>query len=84
LKNNEGEEITSMVDVQWISRIMEATHIDALVNRVQEQHIFNTWGGATMEWLKNKVIEKYHVVRTPGLMTETENKIKAIRTARLI
>jgi hypothetical protein len=73
LKNNKGEEITRMVDAQWISRMMEATHMDTLVNRVQEQHIFDTWGGATMEWLKNKVIKKHHKMRTRGLMTETDN-----------
>jgi hypothetical protein len=36
LKNNKGEEITRMLDAQWILRVMEATHLDALVNRVQE------------------------------------------------
>jgi hypothetical protein len=36
LKNNKGEEITRMFDTQWILHIMEATHIDTLVNRVQE------------------------------------------------
>jgi hypothetical protein len=81
-----GEEITRMVDAQWISRTMEATHMDSLVNRVQERHIFDTWGGATMEWLKKKCIKKYHGMRTRGLMTGTDNKIKskAVRTARLI
>jgi hypothetical protein len=65
---------------------MEATHMDALVNRVQEQLIFNTWGGATMEWLKNTVIKKYHGMRTCGLMTGTDDeiKLKAVQTARLI
>jgi hypothetical protein len=65
---------------------MEATHMDALVTRVQEWHIFDTWGGATMEWLKNKVIEKYHDMRTLGFMTGIDNKInsKAKRMARLI
>jgi hypothetical protein len=29
LKNNRGEEITRMVDAQWILCIFEATHIDA-------------------------------------------------------
>jgi hypothetical protein len=87
LKNNKGEEITRMVDAQWILCIMEATHMDTLVNRVQERHIFDIpWGGATMEWLKNKVIKKYHNMRTHGLMTGTDNKIKskAVQTARLI
>jgi hypothetical protein len=36
LKNNKGEEITRMVDAQWILGMMEATQLDALVNRVQE------------------------------------------------
>jgi hypothetical protein len=39
-----------------------------------------------MDWLKKKVIKKYHNLRTCGLMTGTDNEIKskAIRTARLI
>jgi hypothetical protein len=39
-----------------------------------------------MEWLKNKVIDKYHNMRTCGLMTGTDNEIKskAIRMTRLI
>jgi hypothetical protein len=86
LKKDKGEEITRMVDAQWILRMMEATHMDSLVNRVQERHIFDTWGGATMEWLKNNVIKKYHGMRTRGLMTGTDDEIKskAVRTARLI
>jgi hypothetical protein len=60
--------------------------MDALVNRVQERHIFNTWGGATMEWLKNKAIKKYHKMRTRGLITGADNEIKskAVQMTRLI
>jgi hypothetical protein len=58
LKNNRGEEITRMVDAQWISPIFEATHIDARVNRVQETHLIDQWGYGPMEWLKNRVIKK--------------------------
>jgi hypothetical protein len=85
-KNNKGEEITRMVEAQCILHIFEATHIDALVNRVQERHLIDTWGSTPMEWLKNKVIKKYHDMKTLGLMTGTDNKIKskAIRMARLI
>jgi hypothetical protein len=49
----------------------------SIVNRVPEQQKFNTWGGVTMEWLKNKVIKKYHGLRTHGLMTGTDNEIKS-------
>jgi hypothetical protein len=35
LKDNKGEEITRMIDVQWILRIFEATHLNAQANRVQ-------------------------------------------------
>jgi hypothetical protein len=38
VKNDKVEEITRMLDAQWIPRAMEATHMDALVNRVQERH----------------------------------------------
>jgi hypothetical protein len=39
-----------------------------------------------MEWLKNKVIKKYHGMRTRGLMTGTDDEIKskAVQMARLI
>jgi hypothetical protein len=39
-----------------------------------------------MEWQKNKVIEKYHGMRTRGLMTGAEDKIKskAVQMARPI
>jgi hypothetical protein len=86
IENNRGEEITRMVDAQWISHIFEATQIDAQVIRVQETHLIYQWGNTPMEWLKNKVINKYHDMRTRGLMTGTDNKIKsrAIRMTRLI
>jgi hypothetical protein len=87
MKINKGEEITRMVDAQWILPILfEATHIDAQVNRVQERHLIDQWGSTPMEWLKNKVIEKYHDMKTRALMTGTDNKIKskAIWITRLV
>jgi hypothetical protein len=59
LKDDRGEEITRIVDAQWILRIFEATHIDARANRVQVTHHIDPWGCATMEWVKNRMIEKY-------------------------
>jgi hypothetical protein len=56
LKYDRGEEITRMVDAQWISRIFEATHIDAQADRVQVTHCIDPWGCATMEWLKSRMI----------------------------
>jgi hypothetical protein len=44
LKNKRGEEITRIVDAQWILRIFDATHIDAQVDRVQVTHLINPWG----------------------------------------
>jgi hypothetical protein len=58
LKNDRGKEITRMVDVQWILRIFEATHIDARADREQVTHCIDPWGCATMEWLKNRMIKK--------------------------
>jgi hypothetical protein len=86
LKNNSGEEITRMVDVQWISHIFDATHIDAPVDRVQATHLIDPWGYTTMKWLKNRMIEKYQDMRTIGQMIGTDDKIKlrAIHTVRLI
>jgi hypothetical protein len=85
LKNDRGEEITRMVDTQWISRIFEATHIDARVNRVQETYLIDQWGYTPMEWLKNRMIEKYQDMKMHGLMIGTDNKIKlrAVRMVRL-
>jgi hypothetical protein len=86
LKNDRGEEITRMVDVQWISRIFEATHIDAQVNRVQERHLIDQWGYTPFAWLKNRMIKKYHDMRICGSVTGTDNEIrlKAIQMVRLI
>jgi hypothetical protein len=86
LKNTRGEEITRMVDAQWILRIFEATHIDARVNRVQEGHLIDQWGCTPFAWLKNKMIKKYHDMRICGLVTGTEDEIRseAIRMVRLI
>jgi hypothetical protein len=57
LKDGKGEEITRIVDTQWISRIFEATHINAQANRVQVTPSIDPWGYATMGWVKNKMIE---------------------------
>jgi hypothetical protein len=86
LKNGRGEEITRMVDAQWILRIFEATHIDAQVNRVQERHLIDQWGCTPFAWLKNRMIKKYQDMRICGLVTGTDNKIrlKAIQMVRLI
>jgi hypothetical protein len=86
LKNNRGEEITRMVNAQWILHIFEATHIDARVNRVQGTHLINPWGYTPFVWLKNRMIKKYHNMRLCGMITGKDNKIrsKAIQTVRLI
>jgi hypothetical protein len=86
LKDNMGEEITRMVDAQWISRIFEATHIDARANRVQVTHCIHPWGCATMEWVKNRMIEKYQDMKANGKMIAMDDKIKSrpVRTVRLI
>jgi hypothetical protein len=74
----------------WLTRngyrIFEATHIDAQVNRVQERHLIDQWGYTPTEWLKNRMIKKYHGMRMCGFMTGTDNEIKskAIQTVRLI
>jgi hypothetical protein len=86
LKNDRGEEITRMVDGQWILRIFEATHIDARANRVQVTHHVDPWGCAMMEWLKNRMIKKYQDMKANRKMIATDDKIKsrAICTVRLI
>jgi hypothetical protein len=86
LKTDRGEEITRMVDAQWISRIFEATHTDTRVDRVQATHCINPWGCATMEWLKNRMIKKYQDLNTNGEMIATDDEIKsrAVQTVRLI
>jgi hypothetical protein len=75
-----------MVDVQWILRIFEATHIDAQVNRVQDTHLMDQWGYTPFAWLKNRMIKKYHNMRFCGLVTGTDNEVrlKAIQKVRLI
>jgi hypothetical protein len=44
LKDDKGEEITGLIDAQWISRIFEATHLDAQANRVQMTPAVDPWG----------------------------------------
>jgi hypothetical protein len=53
---------------------------------VQETHLIDQWGYTPMEWLKNRMIKKYHNMRTRGLMIGTDNeiKLKAVQTVRLI
>jgi hypothetical protein len=63
LKNNIGEEITRMVDAQWILGIFEATHIDAQIDRVQATHLIDPWGYTTIKWLKNRMIKKYQDIK---------------------
>jgi hypothetical protein len=86
LKNNIGEEITRMVDAQWILHIFDATHIDAQIDRVQATHLMDPWGYTTMKWLKNRMIKKYQDMRTRGQMIGTDDEIKsrAVQMSRLI
>jgi hypothetical protein len=86
LKDNKGEEITRMIDAQWISRIFEATHHDAQADRVQVTPTVDPWGYATMGWIKNRLTEKYQDMRANGkiMATDDEIKLRAIQMARLI
>jgi hypothetical protein len=86
LKDDMGEEITRMVDAQWILHIFEAAHIHAQANRVQVEHCIDPWGCATMEWVENRMKEKHQDMKANGKMIATYDKIKsrAVRTVRLI
>jgi hypothetical protein len=86
LKDNKGEEITRLIDAQWISRIFEATHLDAQADRVQVTPTVDPWGCATMGWIKNRLTEKYEDMRANGKIMATDDEIKsrAVRMARLI
>jgi hypothetical protein len=86
LNNNRGEEITRMVDVQWILRIFEATHIGTQVDRAQAAPRIDPWGCAMMEWVKNRMIKIYQDMKTNGKMIATDDKIKsrAVRMVRMI
>jgi hypothetical protein len=75
-KDNRGEEITRMIDAQWISRIFEATHLDGRANRVQVTPCIDPWGCATIGWVKNRMIEKYQAMKANGEMIATDDKIK--------
>jgi hypothetical protein len=66
-----------MFDAQWILRIFEASHIDSQAERVQVTHRINLWGCPMMEWLKNRMIEKYQDMKTNGKMIATDDKIKS-------
>jgi hypothetical protein len=86
LKDNKGEEITRMIDAQWISRIFEATHLDTQADRVQVTPTVDPWGYATMGWIKNKLTEKFQDMRENGKMMATDDEIKskAVQLSRLI
>jgi hypothetical protein len=86
LKDNKGEEITRMIDAQWILRIFEATHLNAQADRVQLTLTVDPWGCAMMGWIKKRITEKYQDMRANGKMMAMDDEIKsrAIRTARLI
>jgi hypothetical protein len=86
LKDDKGEEITRMIDVQWILRIFEATHLDAQANRVQMTPSIDPWGYATMGWVKNRMTENYQAMKANGKMMATDDEIKsrAVRMARSI
>jgi hypothetical protein len=72
LKNNRGEEITRMVDAQWMLRIFEATHLNAQADRVQVTPTVDPWGCATMGWIKNRLTEKYQDKIANGKMMATD------------
>jgi hypothetical protein len=81
-----GEEITRMIDAQWILRIFEATHLDAQADRVQVTPTVYPWGCAMMGWIKNRLTEKYQDMRANGKIIAMDDEVKsrAVRTARLI
>jgi hypothetical protein len=81
LKDNKGEEIA-----QWISRIFEATYLDAQADRVQLTLTLDPWGCSAMGWIKNRLTEKFQDMRENGKMMATDDEIKskAIQMARLI
>jgi hypothetical protein len=68
IKNNRGEKITRMIDAQWILRIFETTHLNARANTVQVTPSIDPWGCATMEWVKNRMIEEYQDMKANGKM----------------
>jgi hypothetical protein len=76
LKDNKGEEITGMIDVQWILRIFEATHLNAQVGRVQVTPTVDPWGCAAMGWIKNRLTEKYQDMRANAKIMATDDEIK--------
>jgi hypothetical protein len=77
LKDNKGEEITRLIEVQWILHFFEATPLDAQADRVQMTPTVDPWGYATMGWVKNRLTEKYQAMRANGEMMATDNKIKS-------
>jgi hypothetical protein len=86
LKDDKGEEITRMIDAQWISRMFEATHLNAQADRVQVTPTVYPWGCATMGWIENRLTKKYQDMRANGKIMATDDEIKsrAVQTARLI
>jgi hypothetical protein len=75
VNNDKGEEITRIFDVQWILHEMEATHLDAGLNQVQERHEWLLMTFITLEWVKNKAIEKYCEMRAHGYQMDTDKEI---------
>jgi hypothetical protein len=77
LKDDKGEDITRLIDAQWILRIFEATHLDAQADRVQLTLTVDPWGCATMGWIKNRLTEKYQNMRANGKTMATDDEIKS-------
>jgi hypothetical protein len=78
VKNDKGEEITIMIGAQWILHVMEATHLDALVKRVQDKHELPTTLFIKMEWVKNRAIENYCDMRAHGYQMDTDEEIRSL------
>jgi hypothetical protein len=79
VKNNKDEEITRLIDDQWMLRVMELMHIDALANRVQEDRGWPLSATVNMEWLKTRVIWKYYEdLREIKYCLATNKEIKEI------
>jgi hypothetical protein len=66
LKEGRGEEITRMIDAQWILHIFEAAHLEAQANRVQ----------MTLGWVKNRMTKKYQTMKANGKMIAMDDKSK--------
>jgi hypothetical protein len=80
LKDNNGEEITRLIDAQWILHIFEATHLDTQADRVQLTLTVDLWGCVTMGWIKNRLTEKYQDMKANGKMMATDDDQNKGRT----